>query len=148
MGSDLTILTVRRARRHREHGAAALARPEMLARVEALDRRFQLHLDVLAREAHLVQLGLAALAEPGEAVDLIGTSLALDHQSPRPGRAHGAVRRSRPAEHDLALAHASLASLAGRIDELDDDVAAQLTEDLVSGVDVKIVARIRAADDL
>ena len=58
------------------------------------------------------------------------------------------MRRAGAAEHDLALAHAGLPALAVGADVLDDDVALELAEDLVAGIDVKVVARIRPPDDL
>src|SRR5262249_7193309 len=122
--------------------------PELRARVERLDDLAQLHLDVRARERRLVELRAAPFAEPREPVELVGPALALDDQSPGLRRAHRTVRRAGAAEHDLALAHRDVAHRAAAVDAPHSDVALQLKEDLVARVDVEIVPRVRAADDL
>src|SRR5262245_61992296 len=134
--------------RHRQDGAALRAGAELCARVELLNDLAQLHLDVRARERRLVELASAALAEPCEPVELVRPALALDDEPPRVGRPDRAVRRASAAEHHLTLAHPDVALRAVSVDAPNGDVALQLTEDLVARVDVEVVPRVRAADDL
>src|SRR5262249_31751847 len=133
---------------HGQHRAARLARAQRQARVEALDDGLQLALDVGAGEALLVQRVPAALAEPGQRVQLVAASLALDHQPPGAGRTDRAVRRAGAHEHGLALAYRHVAERAARLAAAHGDVAGQLVEDLVAGIDVEVVARVRPAHDL
>ena len=86
----------------RVHVPAAAARAQREARVEALDGRLELPLDVGHVHRHLVEEPIAALAEPEERLGLLGPALDLDHQPPRcrrggganagPGRAAGTSR--------------------------------------------------------
>ena len=99
------------------------------------------------RERDLVELALAAVAEPGQAVQLVGPPLPLDHQAPRVGRPDRAVRGPGRAEEHLALADRRRLALAVAVEELHGDVAAELVEDLVAGVDVEVVPGVRPPDD-
>src|SRR5439155_12948964 len=56
--------------------------------------------------------------------------------------------RTGAAEHHLALTHGDVARRAGLVDAAHGDVALELEEDLVARVDVKVVPRVRPADDL
>src|SRR5262249_47229905 len=149
-GGDLARVVAGRSGsgRNAQDRAALRAGPELRARVERLDDLAQLHLDVRARERRLVELRAAPFAEPREPVELFGPALALDDEPPGVSRADRAVRCAGPAEHHLTLAHRDVAHPAVGVDAPHGDVALQLTEDLVARVDVKVVPRVRAADDL
>src|SRR5262249_8400921 len=107
----------------------------------------KLRLDILAGERDLVQLHLAAITEPRQSVELVRPALALDHEAPRRRRPDRTVRRPRATKEHFPLAHGNVTTRAV-VHDLHGDVAGQLIEDLVARIDVEVIARVRAADDL
>src|SRR5215469_5152413 len=120
--------------RNWQHRATGLARAKRRACVERLDRFPKLRLDILASELDLVQLRLAAIAEPRESIELVRPALALDHEPPRRGRPDRTVRRSRPTEEHFAFVHGNVTALVV-VHDLHGDVAGELIEDLVTWID-------------
>src|SRR5438309_7659728 len=84
--------------------AAPPTRPQLDARVEALDGGLEVLLDVADVHRDLVQRRVALLAEPDEGFGLPGLALDLDDETPRVGRAVRRVRREGRHKQQPALA--------------------------------------------
>ncbi len=94
-----------------------------------------------------MQLVRALRAEPGDGVELVALARSLDDQADRTGRTPRRVVDALRQQENLALLHHDPA-LAAFFHHVHGDVALQLVEDLVVGVEVEVVARVRAADHL
>ena len=103
-----------------QHRPAALAAAQGEIAVEAADDGGEGALDVVAPEAHLVELPCTGRAEPGEAVELVGTARALDDEADRARRAARRVVGMLGQEEDLALADAQ-APLPPGLDDMDEE---------------------------
>src|SRR5256884_423366 len=126
-------------------GAAARAGALVQAREEAVEHRRELLLDVGEREELLVQALTAALAVPLEPIELARTAGPLDHE---PDGVSGPLRRVRHFgrnEEHLTLADRHI-DRAAVLHGLEHHVALELVEELLPGVDVVVLAGIRAAD--
>jgi hypothetical protein len=128
------------------HVPAAAARAQRQARVEALDGRLQLPLDVGHVHRHLVEEPIAALAEPEERLGLLGPALDLDHEPPRVSGAVGRMRNQGGQQAHLALADDPLVPPA-ILHVLEAHRAPEHVEDLVGGVHVEVTPGVRPADD-
>src|SRR2546421_7569112 len=126
--------------------AAPPTRPQLEARVEALDGGLEVLLDVADVHRDLVQLRVALRAEPDEGLRLPGLALDLDDETPRVGRAGRRRRREGRHQQEPALAD-DLGRASALLHVFQDHVALEHVEDLVGGIDVEVSARIRAADD-
>src|SRR5690606_38489011 len=106
-GSGVAVL------RRRGIQVPALAAGPMPARaIEAFEHRREVPFDVPEHEELLVQLVVAALAVPEQAVLLVRQAAALDHQADRVRHALRAVRHPRRQVEDLAGADRDVAGLA------------------------------------
>src|SRR5438270_190602 len=126
-------------------GAAARAAALVQAREEAVEHRRELLLDVGEREELLVQALTAALAVPLEPIELARAPGPLDHE---PDGVSGPLRRVRHFgrnEEHLTLADRHI-DRAAVLHGLEHHVALELVEELLPGVDVVVLAGIRAAD--
>src|SRR5579883_3163322 len=130
-----------------EHRPAFLAGAQRRVGVEGADHLAQALLDVVAPEIDLVQLVAAGGTEPGDAVELLGPARPLDDEADAPRRPPRRVIDVLRQQEDLALADAH-PPLAAVLDHMDEDMAVELVEDLVPRIDVEVVARVRALDDL
>ena len=97
-------------------------------------------------EELLVQLVVALLAEPQQAVELVRQAPALDHQADRVGHALRRMRHARRQQEDLAGADRDVAHRAVLLDA-QHHLAFELVEPLRAFVPVVVGALVRAADD-
>src|SRR5579884_1976100 len=131
--------------RHRMHVAAGLARARRDGTVEALEHCGEIGLDVPQHEEFLVQLVVAAFAEPQQTVLLVRQALALDDQADRAGHALRRVRHARRQIEDLAGADRHVARAAVLLDP-EHHLAFELVEEFRTLVPVVVAALVRAAD--
>src|ERR1051326_936 len=84
---------------------------------------------------------------PGIAFRVIGPPESFHDQSYCVRRPLGGMRRLGGQQKHVSLADGFFSSLTIRSDVLEDDVALQLIEELITGIDVEVPARIRPSDD-
>src|SRR5690606_22270397 len=132
-------------RRTRIEVAAGLAGAQVVGAVEALEHAEEILLDVAQVEEFLVELVVAAFAEPHQPVVLVRQPLALDHQADRTFRALWRMRHARRQQEGLAGADRDIAHAAVLLDA-QHHLALELVEPLRTFLPVVVGARIRAAD--
>ena len=131
-------------RRYGSHGAAFPAGAMREARVEALEYRRKLRLDVRELEKFLVELRVAVLAVPLQTVALARPPPPFDDESDGIGQTLGRVGHQCGKQEDLAFTdgHVHHAAVLYRPQ---GHVPLDLVEELLAGIDVEVAARIGAA---
>jgi hypothetical protein len=125
---------------------AGRAGARRLRAVETLEHRREIALDIGQREIFLVQLVVAALAEPQQAIALVRQAPAFDHQADGTGHALRRMRHARRQVEHLAGADRDVARDA-LVLHLEHHLAFQLMEELRAFVVVVVGARVRSTDD-
>src|SRR5690606_6782967 len=131
--------------RRRIQVPAAFAGAVLARGVEAIEHRREILLDVAQGEEFLVQLVVAVLAVPQQAVLLVRQALAFDHQADRAGHALRRVRHARRQVEGLAGADRDVAHGAVLLDA-QDHFAFELMEPLRAFVPVVVGALVGPAD--
>ncbi len=119
----------------------------LLVAIEALKDWRELTDDVGQRQELLVQLVAAGFAEPHKGIEFIGqVALALNHQTHTVGWTLRGMGRARREEEDLSLLDMDIARLS-IVDNLHDDVALELIEELLTLIIVVVLAVVRSTHD-
>src|SRR5215469_5979092 len=129
----------------RQHGAAMSAGTARCAREEALEHRRELLLDVGQRKELLVQQLAAALAVPLKTVQLTRTARPFDDQAHGVGGALRGVWQVGRDEQYLAGTNRHI-HRPSVLHGPEHHVALELIEEFLPGVDVIVLARVRATD--
>src|SRR5215469_1195257 len=111
---------------------------QLPARIEALEDRRQLLLDVGQLDEFLMQQLAAALAVPLEAVALAGVAPPLDDKADRVGGPLRRMRQIRRQQQHLPLSDRYVDRATG-LHGPQHDVALELVEELLSGIDMVIL---------
>ena len=94
-----------------------------------------------------MELGAALLAVPDEAVELVGVTLAFDHQTHRPRRTTRRMGHARGKQENLSRTDRDVTVFALVVDDLQGHVTFELIEKFLALVDVIVLSRVRAAND-
>ncbi len=118
-----------------------------LIAVKALKDWRELTDDVGQRQELLVQLVAAGFAEPHKGIEFIGqVALTLNHQSHSVGWTLRGMGRARWEEEDFSLLDMDIAGLS-IVDNLHDDVALDLVEELLALIIVVVLAVVWSTHD-
>lgn len=119
----------------------------ILVAVEAFEDWRELTDDVGQRQELLVQLVATGFAEPHKCIEFVGqVALALNHQTHTVGWTLRGMGRARREEEDLSLLDMDIAGLS-IVDDLHDDVALELIEELLALIIVVVLAIVRSTHD-
>jgi len=132
-------------RRRLHYDAAIFASSQIFGTIELFEDTLELIDDVCQLKILFVELVIAVLTKPEQAIELAVVAFAFDDKADSVRSAKRIMRNSRRKKEDLALADRYLDGLTVFLD-LHFDIALKLVEKLFALVPVVILTRIRPAD--